>query len=248
LKGYLIPEAGRVARGKPLVNLLRIQSEEKIAAVIPVADFQTGQYVLMITKNGLVKKTQLLAYSRPRQGGIIGITLRDNDRLIDVKLTDGKSDVMLFTKHGFCIRFSETQAREIGRTGMGVIGIRFKSSRDELVGGQVFEAEKPAEEILTVSVNGFGKRTFVKFYRRQKRGGKGVIDMKVSSKTGAVVKTKLVSDKDEIIILTRGGMIIRHSASEIRRVGRSTLGVKLINLNEGDQIADVAIVSEDEEI
>lgn len=248
LKGYMIPEASRISRGKPLVNLLRINPDEKIAAVIPVSDFKTGQYVLMITKNGLVKKTQLIAYSHPRQGGIIGITLRKNDRLIDVKLTDGKNDVMLFTKQGFCIRFAETDVREIGRTGIGVIGIRFKSAHDEVVGGQVFPQEKPTEEILTVAARGYGKRTFVKFYRRQKRGGKGVIDMKVNSKTGPVVRTRIVSDKDEIIIITRGGMIIRHSASEIRRVGRSTLGVKLINMDEGDLIADVAVVSEDEKI
>ncbi|MGC9065010.1 MAG: DNA gyrase subunit A [Candidatus Ratteibacteria bacterium] len=248
LKGYLIPEASRVARGKPLVNLLKIQTDEKIAAVIPVSDFSSGQFILMLTKKGIVKKTPLIAYSKPRQGGIIGITLKNDDKLIDVKLADGNRDIMLFTKHGFCIRFSEQEVKPIGRTGMGVIGIRFKSSRDEVICGQVFASENPTEEILTVSSNGYGKRTYVKYYRRQKRGGKGVIDMKVNSKTGYVVKTKMVQEDDEIIVMTTGGMIIRLPVNEIRRVGRSTLGVKLINLNQGDRIADVAIVRETEEI
>jgi len=248
LKGYLIPEASRVARGKPLVNLLKIQTDDKIAAVIPVADFSSGQFILMLTKKGIVKKTPLVAYSKPRQGGIIGITLKNDDKLIDVKLADGNRDVMLFTKHGFCIRFSEQEVKPIGRTGMGVIGIRFKNPKDEVICGQVFASENPTEEILTVSSNGYGKRTYVKYYRRQKRGGKGVIDMKVNSKTGYVVKTKMVREDDEIIIMTTGGMIIRLPVNEIRRVGRSTLGVKLINLNQGDHIADVAIVRETEEI
>jgi len=248
LRGYLIPEASRIARGKPLVNLLRIQNDEKIAAVIPVSSFSAEQFVLMPTKNGIVKKTPLAAYSRPRQGGIIGISLKDNDRLIDVKLTDGSKDIMLFTKHGFCIRFSENEVKPIGRTGMGVIGIRFKGSKDEVVCGQVFPSENPTEEILTVSSNGSGKRTYVKYYRRQKRGGKGVIDMRVNSKTGYVVKTKMVQEDDEVIVMTMGGMIIRLPVNEIRRVGRSTLGVKLINLNQGDRIADVAIVRETEDI
>ena len=248
LRGYLIPEASRIARGKPLVNLLRIQNDEKIAAVIPVSSFSAEQFVLMPTKNGIVKKTPLAAYSRPRQGGIIGISLKDNDRLIDVKLTDGSKDIMLFTKHGFCIRFSENEVKPIGRTGMGVIGIRFKGSKDEVVCGQVFPSENPTEEILTVSSNGSGKRTYVKYYRRQKRGGKGVIDMRVNSKTGYVVKTRMVQEDDEVIVMTMGGMIIRLPVNEIRRVGRSTLGVKLINLNQGDRIADVAIVRETEDI
>ncbi len=248
LKGYLIPEASRVARGKPLVNLLKIQTDEKIAATIPVSDFSSAQFILMLTKNGIVKKTPLIAYSRPRQGGIIGITLKDNDKLIDVKLTDGNRDIMLFTRHGFCIRFDEKQVKSIGRTGMGVIGIRFKSSRDEVVCGQVFASESSTDEILTVSANGYGKRTYVKYYRRQKRGGKGVIDMKINNKTGNLVKTKMVRDDDEIIVMTVKGMIIRVPVNEIRKVGRSTLGVKLINLNQGDHIADVAIVRETEEV
>lgn len=248
LKGYMIPEASRISRGKPLVNLLKIQNEEKIAAVIPVSDFSSGQFVLMLTKNGIVKKTSLSAYGKPRQGGIIGISLKDNDKLIDVKITDGNNDIMLFTKNGFCIRFSEKEVNPIGRTGMGVIGIRFKNPKDEVVCGQVFSGESSSEEILTVSSNGYGKRSLVKIYRRQKRGGKGVIDMKVTSKTGNVVKTKIVQENDEIIIMTMGGMTIRLNVKEIRRIGRSTLGVKLINLNQGDSVADVAIVRETEEI
>ncbi|HPP66843.1 MAG TPA: DNA gyrase subunit A, partial [bacterium] len=248
LRGYLIPEASRIARGKPIVNLLKIQNEEKIAATIPIHTFSPDQFVLMLTKNGMVKKTPLIAYSKPRQGGIIGITLKDNDKLIDVKLTDGIKDIMLFTKHGFCIRFDEKQVTSIGRTGMGVIGIRFKASKDEVICGQVFASENPGEEILTVSANGYGKRTYVKYYRKQKRGGKGVIDMKINGKTGYVVKTKMVMDNDEMIVMTVKGMIIRVPVNEVRRVGRSTLGVKLINLNQGDRIADVAIVRETEDI
>lgn len=244
LRGYLIPEAGRVARGKPLVNLLRIANDEKIAAVIPVSQFAPDRNVLMITKNGIVKKTNIVAYSRPRTGGIISISLKHNDKLIDVKLTDGKQHVILFSRKGFCIRFPESQIKEIGRTGMGVIGIRFRESADSVVSCEVFEQEG---EILTVSERGFGKRTTVNNFRVQKRGGKGVIAMKVGGKLGFIVRTKLVKNTDELIVLTKGGMIIRMLVREIRRVGRNTLGVKLINLGQGDQIADIAIVEENVE-
>ncbi|MFA5646560.1 MAG: DNA gyrase subunit A [Candidatus Ratteibacteria bacterium] len=245
LRGYLIPEAGRVARGKPLVNLLKISNQEKIAAVIPVSQFTPEQNLLKITKNGIVKKTTLVAYSRPRTNGIIALTLKPHDKLIDVKLTDGKQQVILFTKKGYSIRFSETEIKEIGRTGMGVIGIRFRESADNVVSCEVFSE---SGEILTVSDRGYGKRTSVNNFRVQKRGGKGVIAMKVGGRLGYVVQTKLVTNDDELIVLTKGGMVIRMLVREIRRIGRNTLGVRLINLTSGDQIADIATVKENEEL
>ncbi len=247
IKAYLLPEATRIARGKPLVNLLQIPPEEKIASIIPVNEFSSDKYLLMLTKKGIVKKTKLIHYSHPRQKGIIGINLKPGDKLIDVKLTDGTQDIMLFTKQGLCIRFFEKQAREIGRTGIGVIGIRFKKTNDEVISGEVFSSENPQGDILSVSCKGIGKRSYLKFYRRQRRGGKGIIDLKITQKTGNLVQTKIVGNNDEIIILTRNGIIIRVPIEEVRKIGRNTQGVKLINLDSGDEIADIAVVSAEEE-
>ncbi|MCL5674368.1 MAG: DNA gyrase subunit A [Candidatus Omnitrophica bacterium] len=241
LKAYLLPEATRIARGKPLVNLLKIPPEEKIASVITINEFLSDKSLLMFTKKGIVKKTKLISYSHPRQAGIIGINLKPGDRLIDVKLTDGNNDVMLFTKYGMCIRFSEKQAREIGRTGMGVIGIRFKKANDEVISGEVFPSENPVGDILSVSSHGIGKRSFLKFYRTQKRAGKGIIDLKITKKTGTLVKTMIVGDnEEEFIIQTKNGQTIRMPVEDIRKIGRNTQGVRLIKLDEGDEIADIA--------
>ncbi len=242
LKGYLIPEARRVAKGKPIINLLRIESGEKITAVIPVREFSESQYLLMITKKGIVKKTPLSAYSNPRQGGIIALTLRQDDRLIDVKLTDGKKDIILSTKFGMSIRFGEEEVSPIGRTGIGVIGIRFKNKEDEVVGGEIVDKEESKNALLTVCSKGYGKRTNISQYRKQHRGGKGIIDIKISEKNGYVVGIKCVNTKDEIILVTKAGMIIRMISKDIRMVGRNTLGVKLINLAEDDVITDIALI------
>ncbi|MCM8768334.1 MAG: DNA gyrase subunit A [Candidatus Omnitrophica bacterium] len=242
LRGYLIPEASRNAKGKPIVNLLKLNEGEKIAAVIPVKEFDPQKFLLMVTKNGLVKKTPLTAYSRPRQGGIIGLTLRENDRLIEVKITDGMKDVFLGTKYGLSIRFTEKEVQPIGRTGMGVIGIRFKKSDDEVVGAEVVDPEEKERSLITVCSKGFGKRTRISLYRRQHRGGKGIIDIKGGQRNGWVIGIRSVAETDELILGTQGGIIIRMLIKDIRLVGRNTYGVKLINLESGDSITDLALV------
>jgi len=249
LKGYLIPEAGRNAKGKPIVNLLRIDPGEKISAVIPVKEFSEDKFLLMITKDGIVKKTALSAYSRPRKGGIIGIGLREKDRLIDVHLTDGTQDVFLSTRYGLSIRFSEKEVKPVGRAAIGVIGIRFKRKDDEVVGCEICNPEEKERSLFTATSKGFGKRTMVQHYRRQHRGGKGVIDIKTGGRNGYVVGIKSVIPGDEVILITMGGIVIRMKVDDIRAVGRNTFGVKLINLSPGDTIVDMALISkEDEEI
>ncbi|MCX8082290.1 MAG: DNA gyrase subunit A [bacterium] len=249
LKGYLIPETGRNAKGKPIVNLLRIDPGEKISAVIPVKEFSEDRFLLMITKNGMVKKTVLSAYSRPRKGGIIGIGLREDDKLIDVHMTDGNQDVFLSTKYGLGIRFSEKEVKPVGRAAIGVIGIRFKNKEDEVVGCEICQQEEQSRSLFTATSEGFGKRTMISQYRRQHRGGKGVIDIKTGGRNGYVVGIKSVKAGDEIILITKGGIVIRMQVDDIRTVGRNTLGVKLINLSSGDNIVDMALISkEDEEL
>lgn len=242
LKGYLIPEAKREAKGKPIINLLRIDSGEKITAVIPVKEFSEDKYLLMITKKGIVKKTPLSEYKNPRQGGIIALKLKEDDRLIDVKFTDGKKDIILSTKFGMSIRFNEEEITPIGRTGIGVIGIRFKKEDDEVVGGEIIDEGGERNIILTVCSNGYGKRTEISQYRKQHRGGKGIIDIKITKKNGHVVGIKCVNEEDEIILVTKTGMIIRMNSKDIRIVGRNTVGVKLINLAEDDMITDIAVI------
>ena len=175
--------------------------------------------------------------------------MREDDRLIDVKVTDGKQDVILSTKYGLSIRFSEKEIRPSGRTSMGVIGIRFKKENDEVVGGEIFNPEDEEKSIFTACKKGYGKRTMISHYRKQHRGGKGIIDIKVTDKNGEVVGIKSLRPKDEIILPTKNGMVIRIKASDIRVVGRNTLGVKLINLAPDDEITDIAlVVKEDEKI
>jgi len=245
LRGYLIPETGRNAKGKPIVNLLKIEVGEKITAVIPVKAFSEDMYLLMITKKGIVKKTVLSAYSKPRQGGIIALGLRKTDRLIDVKLTDGKQDVLLSTKEGMSIRFSEKEVKSIGRIGRGVIGIRFKKE-GEVIGGEIIEPEEKEKSLFTVCSRGFGKRTVVSHYKKQHRGGKGVIDIKVQGRNGNVVGIKCVDNKDEMILITKSAMVIRIMVKDVRTVGRNTVGVKIINLSKGDLITDLALIPREE--
>ena len=248
LRGYLIPEGSRTSKGKPIVNLLKIDTGEKITATIPVKEFSEDKFLLMITKNGLVKKTPLTAYSRPRKGGIIGISLREGDKLIDVKVTDGKKDILLATKYGFSIRFDEKEVRPVGRSSIGVTGIRFKKKDDEVVGGEIFSEEEKDLSLLTVTTKGFGKRTMLIYYRKQKRGGKGIIDIKVNQKIGKVIGIKCVRPSDEVILTTKKGVVIRMNCKEIRAVGRNTMGVKLINLDRNDEIADMTLVEKNGQI
>jgi len=247
LKGYLIPEGSRQSKGKPIINLLKIESGEKISAVIPVKEFSKDKFLIMITKNGLVKKTSLEKYSKPRKGGIIGIDLKEGDKLIDVKLTDGNNHIILSTKYGLSIRFPEKEVRPVGRNAVGVIGIRFKKKDDEVVGCEIVKPEEKNISLLTVCKKGYGKRTLIEEYKVQHRGGKGIIDIKVGSKNGEVVGSKLVYDEDEIIITTKKGIIIRIKVSDIRNVGRNTIGVKLINLPPDDEITDITKVGKENE-
>jgi DNA gyrase subunit A len=249
LKGYLIPDAGKNAKGKPIVNLLTIDTKERISAVIPVKEFTEDSYLLMITKKGIVKKTILNLYSRPRRGGIRGINLRDDDRLIEVRATDGKQDILLSTKHGLSIRFSEKEVKPVGRNSIGVIGIRFKKKEDEVVGCGVFAPTDKERSLFTVCSKGYGKRTMIYNYRKQHRGGTGIIDIKTGGRNGYVIGIKSVKPKDELILITKGGVTIRMTADDARTVSRNTQGVRLIKLAKGDVIMDLALVSkEDEEI
>jgi DNA gyrase subunit A len=245
LKGYLIPEGSRVSKGKPVINLIKIGSGEKISAVIPVKEFLKDRYLLMITKNGLVKKTSLEKYSRPRKGGIIGINLKEGDELIDVKLSDGNNHIILSTKKGLSIRFPEEEIKPVGRSAVGVIGIRFKKKEDEVVGCEIVKPEEQELTLFTVCKRGFGKRTYINEYRVQHRGGKGIIDIKISERNGEVVGAKLVSDKDEVILTTKKGIVIRIKVSDVRIIGRNTVGVKLINLPLDDEITDITVVEKE---
>ncbi|MCM8772949.1 MAG: DNA gyrase subunit A [Candidatus Omnitrophica bacterium] len=246
LKGYLIPEGSKVSKGKPIINLLKIGQGEKISAVIPVKEFSKDKYLIMLTKNGLVKKTSLEKYSKPRRGGIIGIDLKEGDELIDVKLSDGKSDIILNTKKGMVIRFPESEVRTVGRSAMGVVGIRFKKEEDEVVGGEIVNPTVENLSLLTVCERGYGKRTLIKEYKTQHRGGKGIIDIKVKEKNGKVIGAKLVSEEDEVILVTQKGIVIRIKVSDVRIIGRNTVGVRLINLPEDDIITDVIVVKKED--
>lgn len=244
LKVHEIPEAGRASKGRPIINLLTLGAGEKISAFVPVRQFKEGEFLVMATKNGLIKKTDLAAYSHPRKGGIIGITLEKDDELIVVQRADGNAELFLATRQGKAIRFKETQVRDMGRAAKGVRGINL-GKKDALI---AMEIAKQDQTVLTVTQEGFGKRTSFKEYRLQSRGGKGIINIKVTGKNGEAVGMKTVSDKDELMLMTEKGMIVRSPVKDIRTTGRSTQGVRLMKLDKDDKIASVAkIVPEDEE-
>ncbi|NQS76444.1 MAG: DNA gyrase subunit A [Peptococcaceae bacterium] len=243
LKVHEIPEAGRQARGTAIVNLLYIDGDEKITAVIPVKEFDTGQYLLMATRSGQVKKTLLDQYDSSRRDGIIAISLKEEDQLVDVKLTDGEEQVVLATRKGLAIRFSEKQVRPMGRNTRGVIGIRLGA--DDVVIGM--EIVQPGAYLLTVTANGFGKRTLLTEYRAQKRGGKGVINIRVNKRNGLVVAVQVVKNEEEIMMVSAEGIAIRFSAENISKIGRATQGVTLMKLDRGDAVVAVAGLHADEE-
>ncbi|MBI3991243.1 MAG: DNA gyrase subunit A [Candidatus Omnitrophica bacterium] len=246
IKVHELPEASRTAKGKPVVNLLSISSGENITAMLPVKEFSEDKYILMTTCAGFVKKTNLSAFSHPRRDGIQAIGLRPNDKLIKCELTDGKSEIILASRHGKAIRFKESQARPMGRTASGVRGINL-SSKDYVIG---MELIKPDATILTVTEKGFGKRTGIDEYRVQSRGGKGIINIKTTERNGEVVAIKVVTDEDELMMITLEGMMVRCPIREIRSIGRSTQGVKVISLSGKDklvQVARLAAKSEGEE-
>lgn len=238
MKAYEIPEAGRTARGTAIINLLQLQPGESITAVIPIREYNDDSYLLMATKNGIVKKTKVTEYSNIRKNGIQAITIRENDELIEVKLTDNTKEVFLVTKLGMCIRFKETDVRPTGRTSMGVIGMDIMDE-DEVVGMQL---NTQGDTLLIVSEKGLGKRTLIDEFTPQHRGGKGVKCYKINEKTGNVVGVKAVDDTREIMLITTEGIIIRIKAKDISMLGRITSGVKLINLEEGVTVASISKV------
>ncbi len=243
LKVYDIPQAGRQARGKAIINLLELQQGETMSAFIPVKEFKEGQFLIMCTRQGSIKKTSLEAYSHPRKGGIVGITLENGDELIGVEFTDGKKEILLATRDGKAIRFSESQVREMGRSAKGVRGIRL-GKKDEVIGMSVAEEDTA---VLTITSLGFGKRTEIKEYRTQSRGGKGIINIRVTAKNGEAVSLKTVGDKDEMMIITEKGVIVRCPVKDIRNTGRAAQGVKIIKLDAKDKVTSVAPVVAEEE-
>ena len=236
LKVHEIPQAGRQARGKAMVNLLNLQPQEKVATILPVRSFEEGKYIFMVTRKGLVKKTDLMAFSRPRSGGIIATTIVEGDEVIAAELTTGKQDIFLGTRSGLSIRFHEGEVREMGRLAQGVRGIHLKAD-DWVVGTAVLDREGT---LLTVTENGFGKRTQTEEYRKQARGGKGIITMKTTERNGAVVGVLPVTDEDDLMIITDGGKIIRLRVKDLSIIGRNTQGVRLINLDEQEKLVGVA--------
>ncbi len=245
LKGYEIPEAGRTAKGTAIVNLLSLDAGEKISAVIPIQNFAEGKYLLMGTKNGLIKKTSLAEYDSGKKTGLLAITLKDNDELISVKLTDGQDNVVLVTRKGLCITFEEKEVRPIGRIAQGVIGIRL-SDDDEVIGMESIISGSKAT-LLAITENGFGKRTELDEYRVQLRGGRGVITYKVTPKTGELVGVKIADEIQDVMLITDTGTIIRMSVKEISVLGRSTQGVTLMRTNDGGKVVSIEIVEKDEE-
>lgn len=243
LKVYEIPQAGRAARGKAIVNMLQLSQGESIHSYVKVKEFKKGDFLVMATKNGLIKKTDLMAYSNPRKGGIIGITVEKDDELIEVELTDGKQEILLATNQGKIIRFPESQVRDMGRSAKGVKGISV-AKKDRVI---AMALAKKDSTVLTITSQGFAKRTAIEQYRKQSRGGKGVKNVNVTKKNGEAVGLKTVNDKDELMVMTEKGMIVRCAVKDIRTTGRSTQGVRIIKLDSGDKVASVACVVPEEE-
>ena len=245
LRGFEIPEAGRTAKGTAIVNLLNLEAGEKISAIIPIQNFAEGKYLLMATQSGLIKKTPLQEYDSNRRTGLMGITLKDDDELIDVRMTDGEDNVVLVTRKGMSITFDEKDVRPVGRTAQGVIGMRLDDG-DRIIGMEPIIVGSKAT-LLAITENGFGKRTELEEYRVQNRGGKGVITYKITPKTGEIVGIKIVSGVEDIMLVTDTGTIIRLNSGEVSVLGRSTQGVTLMRTNEGKVVSVEKILDEDEE-
>ena len=235
LRGYEIPEAGRTAKGTAIVNLLSLDADEKVSTIIPIQNFAEGKYLLFATKNGLIKKTALTEYVSSRKTGLQAISLKEDDELIDVKLTDGQDNVVLVTRNGMCITFDEKDVRAMGRVSQGVLGIRVDN--DDCVIGMESVIRDSKATLLAITENGFGKRTELDEYRVQIRGGKGVITYKVTAKTGKIVGIKIVTENDDVMMITDTGTVIRLEVKEISVLGRSTQGVTLMRTNEGKVVS-----------
>lgn len=244
LKAYQVPESGRQAKGTAIVNLLQLGPDEKVSAVIPVAEYKEGLYLIMATREGVVKKTDLMQYDNIRKGGIAAITLREGDELIDVKQTDGTKDVILVTRKGISIRFNEDDARPIGRVSQGVRGIQLRKG-DEVIGMDVVDE---ISTLLVVTENGFGKRTELDEYKVQSRGGKGILTYRITDRTGNVAGMKLVNENDDLMLISIDGTIIRMKVDEISILGRATQGVTLMRIGNDNKVVSIAkIAKEDDE-
>ncbi|MAR69698.1 MAG: DNA gyrase subunit A [Nitrospina sp.] len=235
LRVFSIPEVSRTAKGKSIANLVNLQSGESIASILSVREFEEDKFVMIATERGIVKKTSLMAYSKPRQGGVIGLTIDKGDRLIGAELCDGKSDILLATEKGFSIRFSEKEARPIGRTGRGVRGIRLKPD-DRVVGAEIVH---PGNMLLTITSNGYGKRTQLEEYPVQGRGGLGVMTIRCNEKIGSVIGIQQVTENDQLLVITSDGNIVRMKVDEISVIGRNTQGVRLVGTGESNQVVSV---------
>ena len=254
LKVYEIPEGSRASKGRAIQNVINIESDDKIKAYLNVnnlkdEDYINNNYIVLATKQGVIKKTSLEAYSRPRTNGVIAITVREGDELLEAVTTNGHSEILLAGRKGRCCRFDETDARALGRTASGVRGINIDED-DEVIGMITYDPsaeDAAAHSILVVSEHGYGKRSDFDEYRKTNRGGKGVKTLNITEKTGSLVAIKNVTDENDLMIINRSGLTIRMAVSGIKVAGRATQGVKLINIKEGDSIAAVSAVNKTEE-
>lgn len=240
-----VPDAAASARGKAVVNLINIPSDRKLAGVVPVREFAEGRYVVMVTRKGVIKKTSLAEFQNIRSNGIIAINVDEGDCLLDVILTDGTKRIFIATHNGLAIRFDEKNARPMGRATRGTRGIELR--QDDYVVSVCAVSAEDRERMLSVSEQGYGKQTPITTYRLQARGGKGVINMKTTEKTGKVVAVFPVEDESEIMIITQQGKLIRLEAADIRKTGRSAQGVRLIKTEQGDKVTSASLVEADEE-
>ena len=246
LRGYEIPEAGRTAKGTAIVNLLSLDAGEKISAIIPISNFEDGNYLLMATRNGLIKKTALQEYNSTRKTGLLAITLKDDDELIDVRLTDGEDNVVLVTSKGMCITFDEKDVRPVGRSAQGVLGIRLDED-DFVIGMESILADNKKATLLAITENGFGKRTELDEYRVQNRGGKGVITYKITPKTGNIVGIRVTNEDDDAMLITNSGTIIRIKVKDVSILGRATQGVTLMRTSENEKVVSIETLAPEEE-
>jgi DNA gyrase subunit A len=248
LRAYEIPEGTKISSGRVIQNILSMPSDDKVRAYIVIKDMTdvewvNSHYILFCTKNGVVKKTAVDAFSRPRQGGIIAIDIRDGDRLLEAKLTNGNNQVLIANRNGRTIRFDESKVRAMGRSAAGVAGLEIDEDGSDQVTGMIcVEKDDPTTSVLVVSENGYGKRSDVDEYRLVNRGGRGVRTMSVTEKTGKVVGIMSVTDADDLIITTKAGITIRMAAADIRIMGRATQGVRVIRLDDGEEIGDIAVI------
>ena len=243
LKVYYIPQTGKTARGRAIINLIDIEPGEKIQAFVTVREFDKGGYITMATQKGIIKKSELSAFSRPRKGGIIAINIREEDQLINAQITSGEDDILIVTRNGKSIRFNENDVRAMGRNSTGVKAITLKGD-DAVISMATADTDL---SLLILSENGYGKRTRIDDFRLQKRGGSGIIAMKITEKTGNLAAAVEVGDTEDVVIITEKGIVIRQRVEKISIIGRNTQGVRMIRLDENDKVSDMALVIQNDD-